>query len=496
MLWVKKNIFRIKAKNGENVKFVPNKSQKRINEIIENHEKNGTKTRLIIIKGRQVGGTANIQRVGASYAMTRPNFAFYTVAHDGESVRQIFQNHIKYSFDELPEVLREMYKVDRNNANQLKFENRECFNSSITVGQSARSNTIDFLHVSEVAKIAKDKGKWQELITGSFEAANAGHIILETTAGGFDPFYDFVMEQKNDPNSQWQILFLGWFDSDEYRIKAPTNVDWKQEYLECAKKYKLQANAQDKYNLDDDQMYFYLSKIKTLKEQVKAEYPLCFNEAFVSSSDSFFRIEDIFRLEENAKDYTLYTGVKIFSPVEKGKIYSIGVDTATGLGNDNATISVLDIHTMQQVAAIKEKLTPLETAVTAALLGHYYNSALITPEINNESGGATMSELRMLYDEDNIYKRYKTDETSRKNKKIPMLGFGTTSKTRPVMIYELRQLIEDEEIEINDTDCLTEMKTFVRKKNGRIEHEQGYHDDCIFAVMLANEGRKYILDYL
>jgi hypothetical protein len=487
--------FKIKAKNGASVKFVPNSSQQKIIDIIQDHERAGTKARLIIVKGRQMGGSSCIQRIQLSYAMTRPNFAGYTVAHDGESVRQIFQNHVKYSFDTLPDKFRNLYKVDRNNANQVKFYNPECFSSSMTVGQSARSNTVDFLHVSEASKIAKDKAKWQELITGSFEAAGNGHIILETTAGGFDAFYDFVTGVKNDPGSGWQVLFLCWADSQEYRIKAPDDDSWKLEYRELAKKYKLELKPQSKYGIDNDQLYFYLSKAKTLKEQVKAEYPMSLEEAFVSSSDSFFRIEDILALKEIAKKYEVHHGVKVYEKVKTGSRYSIGIDPATGEGADSTAISVHDVVNRQQVASYSGKISPEECAIIATNLGTYYNNAVITCETNG-SGIATMNELRKIYDEDRLFKRYVTDSTAQRGTKVPKYGFSTTIKTRPVMLYELLQLIEDGEIEINDVECLDQMMTFVRKKNGRIEHEDGYHDDNIFAVMLAMEGCKYALEHL
>jgi hypothetical protein len=34
------------------------------------------------------------------------------------------------------------------------------------------------------------------------------------------------------------------------------------------------------------------------------------------------------------------------------------------------------------------------------------------------------------------------------------------------------------------------MKTFVRHTNGKVEHETGKHDDCLFAGMIAIQIRK------
>jgi hypothetical protein len=289
---------------------------------------------------------------------------------------------------------------------------------------------------------------------------------------------------------------LSWTDSQEYRIKAPVEKSWKLEYRELAKKYKLESDPQKKYKLDDNQLYFYLSKVKTLKEQVKAEYPLSLEEAFVSSSDSIFDIEDIVELDKTKRDYELVTGVKIYVKPVKNRMYSLAIDPSTGDGNDDGAITVIDYETREQVASISGKMTPEELAVCAVLLGYHYNNALITCETNG-NGIATMNEIRKLeYPEDRLFKRYVIDSSSQRDVRIPKFGFATTGKNRPIMITELRHAIEEKEQKINCPVALQQMKTFVRKKNGRIEHEDGYHDDCIFALMLANEGCKYITEYL
>lgn len=496
MILVTKNIYRIKAENGESVKFVPNVSQQKIINIIEQAINKGEKVRLIIVKGRQLGGSSLIQRIMLSYAQTTPNFSGYTVAHNTDSAKAIFDDHIKYAFDTLPGVFKSLYKVDRNNVCQLKFENPECYGSSIRVGSSARSKTISFLHVSEAAEIAKDYSAWMELINGSFEAANQGHIILESTTAGLNLFYDFVTKQITSNYPEYQVLFLPWMDAKKYQRALPHNDGWKKEYLELAKKHKLELDPQARYNLTDEQFFFYYNKAVEKGGQVKAEYPLCIEEAFVSSSDTIFEIENIIELDKTKKPFVTNSGVKIYVPAVPGRKYSVGIDPVTGEGQDSCSISVVDYITREQVACTGGKYTPEEAAVLAVNLGYYYNKALITCETNG-NGIATSNEIRKLeYPEDRIFKRFVIDSNSQTNVRIPKFGFATTGKNRPVMISELRHAVEEGEQKINDAQTLQQMKTFVRKLNGRVEHEEGYHDDCIFGLMLANEGCKYISQYL
>jgi Terminase RNaseH-like domain len=477
MKFVTNHFFRINAENGDSVKFVPNFIQSKIIDILKSNKKQGKKTRLIIVKGRQMGGSSCIQRIQLSYAMTQPNFSGYTIAHNADSARAIFQDHVKYSFDTLPDSLK-------------------TYNSSMAVGTSARSKMLNFLHVSEAGEIAKDYNKWLELVNGSFKAAGQGDIIMESTAAGLNLFYDFVQAQLQSKYGQWQVLFLCWKDSPKYRVKAPVEDGWRQEYKNIARKYKLELDPQTKYGLDDDQFFFYFLQAMDSKEQVKAEYPLCLEEAFVSSSDSIFDIEDIVELDKAKRDYELVTGVRIYLEPIPNRTYSLAVDPSTGDGDDEGAICVLDSETGEQVASVAGKMTPEELSVRAVLLGYHYNNALITCETNG-NGIATMNEIRKLeYPEDRLYKRYVVDSTSQRDSRVPKFGFATTGKNRPIMISEFRHAVEEGEQKINDPQTLQQMKTFVRKPNGRVEHEQGYHDDCLFALMLANEGRKYITQYL
>jgi hypothetical protein len=66
------------------------------------------------------------------------------------------------------------------------------------------------------------------------------------------------------------------------------------------------------------------------------------------------------------------------------------------------------------------------------------------------------------------------------------LGFTTTSKTKPLIIDQLRASVRDGEMELNDKTTIREMLTYIVTESGAMEAEAGCHDDTVMALALAN----------
>jgi hypothetical protein len=65
------------------------------------------------------------------------------------------------------------------------------------------------------------------------------------------------------------------------------------------------------------------------------------------------------------------------------------------------------------------------------------------------------------------------------------LGFFSSERTKPLIIDALRASDREREIQINDTRTLNEMLSFIVTESGRMEAEQGSHDDCVTALAIA-----------
>ena len=173
-------------------------------------------------------------------------------------------------------------------------------------------------------------------------------------------------------------------------------------------------------------------------------------------------------------------GISIYKPPEAGVPYVIGCDTA-GDGSDSFVAQVLDNRTGEQVAVLRQTYDEDLFAKQVFCLGMHYNTALIGVE-TNYSTFPVMELERLRYPRQ--YVRESIDDYTHKVKKS--YGFQTNSKTRPVIIAGLVEVVRESVELICHTTTLEEMLTFVRNEDGRAEAEAGAHDDCVMALAIAH----------
>ena len=173
-------------------------------------------------------------------------------------------------------------------------------------------------------------------------------------------------------------------------------------------------------------------------------------------------------------------GIRIYKPPERGVPYVIGADTA-GEGSDSFVAQVLDNRTGEQVAMLRQTYDEDLFAKQLFCLGMHYNTALIGIE-TNYSTFPVMELERLRYPRQ--YVRESIDDYTHRVKKS--YGFQTNTKTRPVIIAGLVEVVRESAELICDQTTLEEMLTFVRNEDGRAEAEAGAHDDCVMALAIAH----------
>ena len=167
--------------------------------------------------------------------------------------------------------------------------------------------------------------------------------------------------------------------------------------------------------------------------------------------------------------------------------YCIGGDTA-GEGSDFFTGHVLDARTGNQVATLKHQFDADQYTKQMYCLGIYYKQALIGIEANFDS--YPLRELQRL-GYTNQYVREAVDTYTGKTEK--RFGFKTTRLTRPTIISRLIEIVRENVECINDKDTLEELLTIVRNEKGRIEAQDGTHDDNMMGLAIAHEIREQVI---
>lgn len=199
---------------------------------------------------------------------------------------------------------------------------------------------------------------------------------------------------------------------------------------------------------------------------------------FLASGNTYIDGEYIAEMEKRVvKPIRVEHGGKlwIWKDPEPGHHYSVGADCATMGGHDFSTFTVIDADTGEPVAEYRGKLQEDGFARIMAEVAYRYNTALVAPEVNATAGGKVTESLVNVQK----YRRVYRGENGQP-------GWQTTMRTRNYLITQLESyLYEPKSWPIVSQRFVDELKTFIVTDSGKIEHDDGCHDDVIFSWMIG-----------
>lgn len=279
-IWRLRNLYTIVTDDTQELPFIPNAEQELL--LAGLHHSN------LVLKARQLGFTTLICVMALDQCLFNRNYTASIIAHSLPDAGKIFRNKVRKVYDALPTLVRQMTPIKTANASEIVFEN----GSSISVGTSSRGGTVQFLHVSEMGKIArKYPEKAKEIVSGAFESVPLSGIkIVESTAEGRAGwFYDAVMEARKrqaqgarDTPLDFRLHFYPWFTKGSNRLNPEGVV-----FTDTDRKYfaELQAKLGRGLRIDREQMAWYVKKRATLGDLMLRENPSNEDEAFQASVD-------------------------------------------------------------------------------------------------------------------------------------------------------------------------------------------------------------------
>ena len=279
--WRLSNLYWITGKEGQRVKFSPNWAQEEL--LRDLHYRN------VILKARQIGFTTFIQLLMLDECLFNSNISCGTIAHSLPDAQSIFKHKIKFPYDNLPVGIKQAVHKVGDSASELHLAN----NSSIRVGTSLRSGTFQFLHISELGKIAATRpDKAQEIRTGALNTVSKnGYIFIESTAEGPDGDFHSICSDAMSIKRLGSLLtkldyrfhFFPWHRDPEYSID-PTGVVIPDEF----RRYFDTLEETKGIKLTDGQKAWYVKTALTQREDVKREFPATPEEAFEASIEGSY----------------------------------------------------------------------------------------------------------------------------------------------------------------------------------------------------------------
>lgn len=450
------------------------------NEIQEKIIQDGS-NRKMILKARQFGvSTGEIIRM-FDWVCFNHNATACILAHEQDSIKKLFRIAQRaYKF--WPEALLE-FRPELDRGGGSKYEMYfPSINSRIYCDLESRGDTIGWLHVSEAA-FMKDSSKLKSTLQAV--PITTGIVTLETTANGMANHY---FDMWNDPDQPYKKHFYPWFIFNEYQIPLTGKLSkfTEDEHL-------LVKKAKRMYGVDitPEQINFRRLKKSELKTSsfdktrvtFEQEYPEDDNTCFLSSGDA---VMDLFKIKKAMEDLPEpiedRDGVRLYKSPVRGRRYICGADPAEGVKKDFSVAIMIDAETCEVVAVARGQWKPSLFAEKLNALSRRYSSPgrdfpLLAVERNNH-GHAVLLALDDILGYPNIYVH--PDEK---------LGWRTDGVTRPVMMDNFIDAVEDGYMKVNDRDILNECLTLIDNA-GKIEAANGKHDDCITASAIALQVRR------
>jgi len=482
--WRLNNLYTVINEKGELVKFKLRDAQKKL--LRGMHYKN------IILKARQLGFTTFICIFLLDYALFNSNKQIGIIGPTQTDTGVIFRK-VKVAWDNFPQRIKDFLRL--NTAGDSKVEYEFTNGSVMRISTSLRSGTYQAVLITEFGKIsARFPEKAEEIITGTLPAVPAqGLVFIESTAEGEDGRYHEMVEDAMENArthhaltvKDYRFFFFPWYENPSNVVSGEVQIPgYMEEYFE-----KMELMTKHVFSKEQRNWYFLESKIQ--KGKMKQEHPTLPEEAFLMSGNKLFNGENIdTQIQMYMREPMEVDGdFLIYKRYVKSHLYGLGADVSQGVKRDSSTIVVIDFTTGETVLTYKSNIVdPVTFAHDIKRAALMYGGCIAAPEANNV-GITTCVTLNSIYP--NIYTQHREGliETSPTNK----LGWLTTGLSKPKMMYEFSEAINDDIVHILDEGILMEAKKFNKEDSLEIivNDKTTRHFDLLTAAAIAYQMKIY-----
>lgn len=472
------NLLMIADKEGNDVDFKFNSAQIKVD--------SGLTGRDLIPKARQMGVSSKFLARYTVACLGQRNTRAVVISHDKESTQRML--HKVHYF--LENIKGPKAGIKNASKNELTFPKT---NSMFYIGTAGarkfgRGDTITHLHCSEVAFWPDPKA----LTKGLFQAVpRSGEIAMESTGNGVGNFYHRACVRAAEGKGRWRLHFLNWLTFDEYNLDV--SADEASYIMHTLDEEIGEVTLVKDYGLTAGQILFRREKLEELDYDLRGfaqEYPVTLDECFQSTGFSLFNKVNY----KPSPDWTRldqYLSVMVEDYKHRPSQYALGVDVGGGVKKDRSVIEIIDLIKWEQVGEwVADNIDPSVLAKKVAEIGRHWNDAYVTVESNNY-GSTTILALQTR-DPDTkkpLYPLSKIFRSRQDSDNIIHYGYRTSSKTKPIMLGNLRQEVRSE-FTIRSPLLRDELSTFAEQATGKLEAEPGCFDDRVMAMGVGLMGAK------
>jgi len=402
--------------------------------------------RVIFMTPRQYGKTSVSAAYFVWFILFNDNKSVAILANKQSTADEIMQR-VRFAYSNLPKWMQQ--GVSSWNKRSIELENGSKIFGAATSSSGIRGKSIQLLYLDEYGFVPNNIA--DEFFTSVYPTIIAGEntkVYITSTPNGYNHFQKMWREAETGKNG-FSFLRVHWYD--------------------------MPGRTQEWYN----------KQIEVLGELKASQELSC---EFLGSSMTLLSGSTLARLTHDIpiKEYTdQYKGLQVYQEPQKDRLYSMSVDVSRGRHLDYSAFIIFDITSYPHRIVAKYRNNEIPPLLYASLLqkvGSTYNDAYILIEIN-DIGGQVADILWNELEYENMHWTKSGTELGKQGTD-PYPGVRTTKKTKRIGCANLKDMIDNNQLIVNDYDFIHELSTFIQSNNGSYEADKGFHDDVVMCGIM------------
>jgi len=411
---------------------------------------------------RQTGKSTTVVSYLLHYAIFNDSVNIGILANKASTARELLAR-LATAYENLPKWMQQGILVW--NKGNIELENGSKILAASTSASAVRGMSFNILFLDEFAFVPNHVADaFFASVYPTITSGKSTKVIIVSTPHGMNHFYRMWHDAEKNAN--------------EY---IPTDVHWT-EVPGRDSEWKRQTIA------------------NTSEQQFKVEFEC----EFLGSVDTLIAPSKLRTLVYDAPK-TKSAGLDVYTDPIRNHDYIVTVDVARGVGNDYSAFVVTDITTFPHRVVAKYRNNEIKPMMFPNIIWEVaksYNSAYILCEVN-DVGDQVAAILQYDLEYQNLLMcsmRGRAGQIVGQgfSGKKTQLGLKMSKTVKKVGSLNLKTMIEEDKLLINDYEIISELTTFIQKNNS-FEAEDGCNDDLamclvIYAWLVAQDYFKELTD--
>jgi hypothetical protein len=406
---------------------------------------------------RQSGKSTTIIAYLLHYVLFNPSVNVAILANKAATARDLL-GRLQLAYEHLPKWLQQ--GVMSWNKGSLELENGSKILASSTSASAVRGGSYNIIFLDEFAYVPANVA--EQFFSSVYPTISSGKttkVMIVSTPHGMNMFYKL------------------WVDAEEKRNEyIPIEVHWSE------------VPGRDE-----------AWKQQTIKNTSEAQFNTEFECEFLGSIDTLITPAKL-RSMTYREPIKSNAGLDVHVQPIENHSYMMTVDVSRGVANDYSAFVVFDVTEIPYKIVAKfrdNEIKPLIFPAKIYEVARAYNQSFVLIEVN-DIGEQVANAMQFDMEYDNLIM------ASMRGRAGQVLGGGfsggraqlgvrTTKAVKRIGCSNLKQLVEDDKLIVEDLEIINELSTFVSKGQS-YEGDDGCNDDlvaCLFIFAWATDQQYF-----